>query len=133
MECVCSPATKAASSKNLHETFTYEQAAQLVLKRAGVGILTQACAPDFRVDHLVVMPLSDASLRFDTCLVMRAVDDAKLSNGFGRSLSSQILAFQISAERVTFSIVSHSKSGALHLASFRGSHVLRTLCARETR
>jgi DNA-binding transcriptional LysR family regulator len=71
--------------KNLHETFTYEQAVQLVLERAGVGILTQACAPDFRVDHLVVMPLSDVSLRFDTCLVMRAVDDAELPNGFGRS------------------------------------------------
>ena len=72
-------------SKNLHETFTYEQAVQLVLAHAGVGILTQACAPDFRVDHLVVVPLSDTSLRFDTYLVMRAVDDAKLSNGFGRS------------------------------------------------
>lgn len=121
-------------SKNLHETFTYEQAVQLVLERAGVGILTQACAPDFRVDHLVVMPLSDASLGFDICLVMRAVDDAKLSNGFGRSfLPSQILAFQISAERVTFSIMSHGKSGALHLATLRGNHVLTTLCARETR
>jgi DNA-binding transcriptional LysR family regulator len=71
--------------KNLHETFTYEQAVQLVLERAGVGILTQACAPDFRVDHLVVMPLSDVSLCFDTCLVMRAADNEKLSNGFGRS------------------------------------------------
>lgn len=71
--------------KNLHETFTYEQAVQLVLEHAGVGILTQAGAPDVRPDHLVVLPLSDVSLRFDTCLVMRAVDNAKLSNGFGRS------------------------------------------------
>lgn len=71
--------------KNLHETFTYEQAVQLVLEHAGVGILTQACAPDFRADHLVVMPLSDVSLRFDTCLVMSAADNGKLSNGFGRS------------------------------------------------
>jgi DNA-binding transcriptional LysR family regulator len=71
--------------KNLHETFTSEQAVQLVLGRAGVGILTQTCAPDCRVDHLVVMPLSDVSLRFDTCLVMRAADDADLPNGFGRS------------------------------------------------
>jgi len=71
--------------KNLHETFTYDQAVQLVLEHAGVGILTQASVPDFCLDHLVVMPLSDASLRFDTCLVMRAVDNEKLSNGFGRS------------------------------------------------
>ncbi len=82
-------------SKNLHETFTYEQAVQLVLERAGVGILTQACAPDFRVDHLVVMPLSEASLRFDTCLVMRAVDDAKLSNGFGRSFLRRFSRFRL--------------------------------------
>jgi DNA-binding transcriptional LysR family regulator len=81
--------------KNLHETFTYEQAVQLVLERAGVGILTQACAPDFRVDHLVVMPLSDASLRFDTCLVMRALDDAKLSNGFGRSFLRRFSRFRL--------------------------------------
>ena len=73
------------SPKNLHETFTSEQAVQLVLGCAGVGILTQACDRDFRADHLIVMPLSDVSLCFDTCLVMRAVDDSKASNGFGRS------------------------------------------------
>jgi len=71
--------------KILHETFTYEQAVQLVLEHAGIAIITQACASDFRLDHLVVMPLSDASLCFDTCLVMRAADKEKLSNGFGRS------------------------------------------------
>jgi DNA-binding transcriptional LysR family regulator len=71
--------------KNLHETFAYEQAVQLVLERAGVGILTKACAPALRVDSLVVTPLSDLSLRFDTCMVMRSADDSKLANGFARS------------------------------------------------
>lgn len=36
-------------SKNLHETFTHEQAVQLVLERAGVGILTQASAPGLAI------------------------------------------------------------------------------------
>ena len=71
--------------KDVHETFTDQQAVQLVLERAGVGILTKAFAPDLRMDRVVVIPLLDASLRFDTCLVMRAVDNSKLANGFARS------------------------------------------------
>jgi DNA-binding transcriptional LysR family regulator len=71
--------------KDMHETFTEQQAVQLVVERAGVGIFTKPCAPDFRVDRFVVRPLLDASLRFDTSLVMRSSDDSKLTNEFARS------------------------------------------------
>jgi DNA-binding transcriptional LysR family regulator len=71
--------------KDVHETFTEHQAVQLVAERAGVGILMKTCTPDFQVDRVVALPLSDASLHFHTCLVMRSIDDSKLSNGFARS------------------------------------------------
>ncbi len=70
--------------KNVHETFTGEQAVQLVIERAGVGILTKQCALDFRANRVVQVPLSDPSLCFDACLVMRSADDGKLTNGFAR-------------------------------------------------
>ena len=56
-------------------------------------------SPDFRADHLVVMPLSDASLCFDTCLVMRAADNEKLSNGFGRSFLRRFSHSKLGQER----------------------------------
>lgn len=71
--------------KNVHETFTREQVVQLVLERAGVGIVTERCVSDSKVDCVVTIPLSDASLSFDACLVMRSADDSKLVNGFARS------------------------------------------------
>jgi hypothetical protein len=54
-------------------------------EHAGVAILTKLSAPEFRADSVVVRPLSDPSLCFDTCLVMRSDDDSKLTNQFARS------------------------------------------------
>jgi DNA-binding transcriptional LysR family regulator len=73
------------SPKQTHYTLTQEQAAHLVLERAGIAILAKPYVRDLATDHLTVRPLSDESLHFDTCLVMRAGDDSKLTNGFARS------------------------------------------------
>ncbi len=71
--------------KDAHDTFTEQQAVQLVTEHAGVAILTKASDPGFRVDGVVVRPILDHSLCFDTCLVLRSDDDSKLGNTFARS------------------------------------------------
>jgi hypothetical protein len=37
------------------------------------------------VEGVVIRPLSDTSLSFETCLIMRADEDSRLANDFGRS------------------------------------------------
>lgn len=76
---------EAIAPKDAHETFTEQQAVHLVAEHAGVAILTKLSALEFREDGVVVKPLSDPSLCFDTCLVMRSDDDSKLTNRFARS------------------------------------------------
>ncbi|MGA3348680.1 MAG: LysR substrate-binding domain-containing protein, partial [Candidatus Sulfotelmatobacter sp.] len=71
-------------AKDAHEVLTEEQAIHLVTEHAGVAILANPSVAGLRSDGIVVKPLSDPSLCFDTCLVMRSDDDSKLTNKFAR-------------------------------------------------
>jgi hypothetical protein len=51
----------------------------------GVAILTKPAARDFHADRVVVKPLSDESLQFETSVIMRAGDDSRLVNEFVRA------------------------------------------------
>jgi hypothetical protein len=44
----------------------------------------RAGAVGFSAEGVVMRPLSDPSLCFETCLIMRADDDSRLANEFGR-------------------------------------------------
>ena len=57
----------------------------LVSEHVGVAILTKPTALGFRAEGVVVRPLSDASLCFQTCAIMRKADDSRLTNEFVRS------------------------------------------------
>jgi DNA-binding transcriptional LysR family regulator len=71
--------------KHAHETITAEHAVHLVSEHVGVAIFTKPSALAFRAQGVVVKPLSDTSLCFQTCVIMRTDDDSRLTNEFVRS------------------------------------------------
>lgn len=71
--------------KHAHDVIALQEAIHLVSERVGVAILTKPAALGFRVEGVVVKPLSVTSLCFETCVIMRADDDSRLVNEFVRS------------------------------------------------
>ena len=71
--------------KHAHDIITAQQAVHLVSEHVGVAILTNPTALGFRAEGVVVKPLSDTSLCFETCVIMRTDDDSRLANEFARS------------------------------------------------
>ncbi len=69
-----------------HDIITAQQAVHLVSEQVGVAILTKPTALGVRAEGVVVKPLSDTSLCFQTCVIMRTDDDSRLANEFVRSL-----------------------------------------------
>ena len=71
--------------KHAHDIITAQQAVELVSEHVGVAILTKPTARTLHADGVVVRPLSDTSLWFDTSVIMRAGDESRLVNEFVRS------------------------------------------------
>ena len=71
--------------KHAHDIITAQQAVHLVSEHVGVAILTKPTALGFHAEGVVVKPLSDTSLCFQTCVIMRTDDDSRLANEFARS------------------------------------------------
>ena len=71
--------------KHAHDIITPQQAVHLVSEHVGVAILTQPTPLGVRAEGVVVKPLSDSSLCFQTCVIMRTEDDSRLANEFARS------------------------------------------------
>jgi DNA-binding transcriptional LysR family regulator len=71
--------------KHAHDIITAQQAVDLVWERVGVAIFTEPTARSFHPDGVVVKPLSDSSLRFETSVIMRGGDESKLVNEFVRA------------------------------------------------
>ena len=71
--------------RRAHEILTADQAFHLVSERAGVAILPKPSALALRAEGVAVLPLSNPSLSFETCLIMRRDDDSKLVNEFARA------------------------------------------------
>jgi DNA-binding transcriptional LysR family regulator len=71
--------------KHAHDTITSEEAIHLVSEHVGVAILTKPAALGSRAEGVVMKPLSDSSLSFQTCVIMRSDDDSRLANEFVRS------------------------------------------------
>ena len=70
--------------KHAHDVFAPQQAVDLVSDHVGVAILTQPTARGIHTDGVVVKPLSDASLCFKTCVIMRADNASRLVNEYVR-------------------------------------------------
>ncbi|HEY6372299.1 MAG TPA: LysR substrate-binding domain-containing protein [Candidatus Sulfotelmatobacter sp.] len=70
--------------KHAHDIHTTQQAIHLVSEHVGVAILTKP-AVGLSAPGVVVKPLSDASLCFETFVIMRSDNDSRLANEFARS------------------------------------------------
>jgi len=66
--------------KHAHDVITAQQAVHLVSEHVGVAILIKPTAVDFSAEGVVVKPLSDASLCFESCVIMRSDDNSRLTN-----------------------------------------------------
>lgn len=75
----------AIDPKAGHDILTAQQAVHLVSEHVGVAILTNPTALGFHADGVVIKPLSDKALWFETCLIMRTDDDSRAVNEFARS------------------------------------------------
>ncbi len=71
--------------KHAHDVITAQQAVHLVSEHVGVAILTKPTTVGLTAEGVVLRPLSDTSLCFKTCLIMKAGHNSRLANEFARS------------------------------------------------
>ena len=72
--------------KDVHGVLTAQEAFYLVSQRVGVAILTKPTMLDTRArKSVIVKPLADTALCFETCLVLRAHEESRFVNEFVRS------------------------------------------------
>ena len=80
--------TRPAHAENalLHAAQTTVRRCPGIYRRehGDTGPLLVDLAPGFHADGGVVKPFCDASLCFETCMIMRTDDDSRLANEFGR-------------------------------------------------
>ena len=71
--------------KHAHDILTSQEAIHLVSQHLGVAIVTRPASAGPGAEGVVIRPLADPSLSFETCLIMRADEESRLANDFGRS------------------------------------------------
>jgi DNA-binding transcriptional LysR family regulator len=90
--------------KNAHDIITSQEAIELVAESVGVAILAKPASPGFHADGVVIRPLCDTSLWFETCVIMRADDESELVNGFVRSFLRKYAPQRIPAQQLKLSL-----------------------------
>ncbi len=90
--------------KHAHDIITPQQAVHLVSEHVGVAIVTKPTALGFRVEGVVVKPLSDTSLCFQTCVIMRTDNDSRLANEFARSFLRRYAPQRLPPKRTELSL-----------------------------
>jgi DNA-binding transcriptional LysR family regulator len=86
--------------KEGHEVVTAQQAVHLVSEHIGVAIVFKPTGLSFREESVVIKPLSDSALCFETCLVMRAEDTSRATNEFGRAFLKRFVPHVIRATQI---------------------------------
>ena len=75
---------ESIAPKHAHDVFAPQEAVDLVSDHVGIAILTQPMARGIHTDGVVVKPLSDASLCFKTCVILRADNTSRLIEEYVR-------------------------------------------------
>ena len=78
-------ASAGIPTKHTHEVLTAQQVYYLVSEGAGVAILPKPSESGLRTEGVVVRPLANLTLSFETCLMMRRDDDSRMVNEFART------------------------------------------------
>jgi DNA-binding transcriptional LysR family regulator len=83
--------------KHAHDIITPQQAVELVSEHVGVAILTKPTVRSLHADGVVVRPLSDTSLWFDTSVIMRAGDESRTNylESNGSAILNRFIVFHL--------------------------------------
>jgi DNA-binding transcriptional LysR family regulator len=76
--------------KNSHDVMTAHQAIHLVAERIGIAVFLKPAGFRFHEEGVVVRPLSDTTLWFDTCLIMRAEDNPRYAEEFAMAFLRKV-------------------------------------------
>lgn len=76
---------QSIAPKNAHDIHTAHQAIYLVSEHLGVAIFPEPTTIETNSEGVVIKPLSDTSLQFQTCLVINKDDNSRLTNEFART------------------------------------------------
>jgi DNA-binding transcriptional LysR family regulator len=90
--------------KNAHDVIAPQQAVDLVSEHLGVALLTQPSATGFHADGVVVKPLSDPSLCFHTCVILRADNTSRLIEEYVRMFLRRYSSQRLPPNQVKLSI-----------------------------
>ena len=86
--------------KHAHDVMAPQQAVDLVSDHVGIAILTQPAARGIHADGVVVKPLSDASLCFKTCVIMRTDNGSRLVNEYVRAFLKKYAPQRLTAKQM---------------------------------
>jgi DNA-binding transcriptional LysR family regulator len=89
--------------KNAHDVIAPQQAVDLVSEHLGVALLTQLSATGFHADGVVVKPLSDTSLCFNTCVILRADNTSRLIEEYVRMFLRRYSSKRLPPQQVELS------------------------------
>jgi LysR family transcriptional regulator, benzoate and cis,cis-muconate-responsive activator of ben and cat genes len=95
---------ESIAPKHAHDAIAPQQAVDLVSEHMGVAILTQPTAPSFDADGVVVKPLSDASLCFTTCVILRADNTSRLVDEYVRMFLRRYSSQRLPPKQVKLSL-----------------------------
>ena len=87
-----------------HDVIAPQQAVELVSEHLGVAILTQPSTTGFHADGVVVKPLSDPSLCFNTCVILRADNTSRLVEEYVRMFLRRYSSQRLPPNQVKLSI-----------------------------
>jgi DNA-binding transcriptional LysR family regulator len=89
--------------KHPHDVIAPQQAVDLVSEHAGVAILTHPTATGFHADGVVVKLLSDTSLCFKTCVILRADNTSRLVEEYVRMFLRKYIPQRLPPKQVKLS------------------------------
>jgi DNA-binding transcriptional LysR family regulator len=94
---------ESIAPKHAHNVIAPQEAVDLVSDHLGVAILAQPTARGFHADGVVVKPISDTSLCFETCVIMRADNDSRLENEYVRMFLRKYASQRLPPKQVKLS------------------------------
>jgi DNA-binding transcriptional LysR family regulator len=81
----------AVSPVELHHYMSPQESIQLIAENFGVAVVAKGIAEELRGRDIAVRPLSHASLRVNSYLVLRSDQASRLVNDFGRAFLRKVI------------------------------------------
>jgi len=95
---------EAVRPKQVHEVLAPQEAIDSVAEDVGVAFITKATASRYSASGVSIQSLWEQSLWFDTCLVMRADNDSRMTNEFARAFLKKFRSTQAAPIQLDLSL-----------------------------